>query len=239
MGTFDDRLLGLWVCDDGRAVKIARAGDALRVTITDPDGRPFDYNSDVYTASTQTIDRPAAWETGHRMPYVSVEIGKPGWAHTYKLHVAVADRSPDAKFQYRAATSADPLADVILVPDLGGSWADAVVNDPYEDGYMDVPWMRPWLNFSAVACRAIPHPAVKTQSYWEIEVTADLPLPSPGREQPQERAPAGFLDRCAACGRPGTEFVSATDDSGTGWRQFYVTSRCPRCERYSRWHYND
>ena len=36
--TFDDRWSGLWVCDDGRAVRVDRAAEALRLSVTDARG---------------------------------------------------------------------------------------------------------------------------------------------------------------------------------------------------------
>lgn len=86
--------------------------------------------------------------------------------------------------------------------------------------------------------RRDPHPRCeRTSSYWKLSSHDERPSLS-GREQPVERVSHWCDARCVRCGFR-CSIEAATDDSGTGWRQWFLLLRCDRCGRWSVWHYDD
>lgn len=92
--------------------------------------------------------------------------------------------------------------------------------------------------FVAVDRREDPHPRCRPRSScWKLSSSLTRPTLA-GRPEPVERAARWCEPRCARCAMR-CAIVEATDDSGTGWRQQFLSLWCARCERWSRWHYDD
>ena len=87
------------------------------------------------------------------------------------------------------------------------------------------------------------HPSIALSGYWKAHILV-APSTLPGRTlntaTARSRAPVGLLDTCGVCGPGGApQLVNATDDSGTGWRQFYFEYHCATCDAYTLYHYDD
>ncbi len=92
--------------------------------------------------------------------------------------------------------------------------------------------------FVAVDSRQDPHPRCRPRSScWKLSSSPSRPTLT-GRPEPVERAARWCDPRCARCAMR-CAIVEAADDSGTGWRQQFVSLLCARCGRWSLWHYDD
>ncbi len=238
---FDDRWLGLWVCDDGRAVEIRRSADALALSVTDARGASL-----AELVGTVVAPDPARARDPHSLPNVRMatvraEVGEGITAQTWKLYLAALDTAPDARFRYRPARADDDLASVQLLPECGASLLEIVSDDPWtNEDYGTIPWALPYLPFTHVNARTTPHPLVAPpSSYWKVTVTDAAPGELPGRAVEVATARAWCELRCGRCGSIDVEINEARDDSGTGWRQLFASVRCARCGRSTTWHYDD
>ena len=84
------------------------------------------------------------------------------------------------------------------------------------------------------------HPNVRLVSYWRAS-WGDTPEDLTGvpLHEGERTGPAGCPRHCAKCGSPALAFAGATNDSGTGWRQYFFQFHCGACGAYSLFHYDD
>ena len=239
--TFDDRWLGLWVCDDGRAVEIRRSADALALSVTDARGASL-----AELVGTVVAPDPARARDPHSLPNVRMatvraEVGEGIFAQTWKLYLAALDTAPDARFRYRPARADDDLARVQLLPECDASLLEIVSDDPWTNkDYGTIPWALPYLPFTHASARATPHPLVAPpSSYWKVTVSDTAPGDLTGRAVDAATARSWCELCCGCCGSNRVEITEALDDSGTGWRQLFAVVRCERCGRATIWHYDD
>jgi len=239
--TFDDRWSGLWVCDDGRAVRVDRAAEALRLSVTDARGASLAELVGAFVAPDPARALDPDSLPALRLARLRAEVGEGITAQTYTLYVAALDAAPGARFRYRPARADDALSQMQLLPECGPSMLEIVADDPWSNpDYGTVGWALPYLPFTHVDARAALHPLVRpTSSYWEVSVADAAPAGRSGRAVDDAAARSWCEPRCGRCGSAGVEVAEARDDSGTGWRQLFVVVRCGRCGRWTTWHYND
>jgi len=239
--TFDDRWSGLWVCDDGRAVGVGRAGDSLRLAVTDARGASLAELIGAFVAPYDAHARDPTSVPALRMGRVRAEVGEGITAQTYTLYIAALDAAPGARFRYRPARGDDALSLVQLLPQCGPSMLEIVADDPWSNpDYGTIGWALPYLPFTHVDVRASLHPLVRpSSSYWKVAVAEAAPAGLTGRAVDDAAARSWCEVRCGRCGSAGVEVAEALDDSGTGWRQLFVVVRCRRCGRWTTWHYDD
>lgn len=176
-----------------------------------------------------------------RMARVVAEVGEDPLAQTYTLFIGTRDTRAGAHYQNREVRPDDPRATLVLFPETGASFVEMMTSDPWTDpDYGKIWWAEPWLDFTHVDARSVPHPTVRPRStYWKISVHDQMPERLTGREQPERRARDWAELRCGLCGNSGAPIERTLDDSGTGWRQLFVVLRCERCGRRTLWHYDD
>lgn len=229
------------MCDDARGLRIehveADAKHPMRITVTASDGRVHG----VLPAVLVPPLRPEDALPRSRMARVVAEVGEGALAQTYTLFVGTRDTREGARYQNREVLPEDPREALVLFPESGASFLELMTSDPWTDpDYGRIAWSEPWLDWTHVDRRAVPHPSVKPRStYWKISVHDAPPERLTGREQPASEARAWTELRCALCGDTSATIERALDDSGTGWRQLFVVLRCDRCGRRSLWHYDD
>ena len=239
--SFGDRWLGLWVCDDGRGVRIGRAAHRISLSVTDAHGASLaELVGDCIAPYPDHLRDPSCVPT-LRMGQVRADVGEGITARSYTLYFAALDTTPGASFRYRPAGADDAIADVLLHPDCGASMLEIVTDDPWSNpGYGTIDWALPYLPFTHADALRVLHPLVRRPSeYWSVTVGDDPPAHPPGRAVVEAKARGWCELRCGRCGCTAVDVTDAVDDSGTAWRQLHAVVRCGRCGRSTRWHLDD
>lgn len=141
---------GAWQDDLGRVLEISRPVDgSFRVTARPGDGRPpFPPSNLLCEDTVEARDLPAepcesAYPLPAGSPGLRVETGAPGYGRTLGLTLVCQLDSGAVPPTYRAPAAGDPLASLRLIPEIGGSYLDAVAYHPSEEIYGRLPWAEP------------------------------------------------------------------------------------------------
>ena len=84
------------------------------------------------------------------------------------------------------------------------------------------------------------NPQVELTSYWRGRVyQVRQSIPNTEGEHGVARAPAGIPAQCGACGGAAVDLVSAHNESGTAWQQYYCQYQCRDCGKFTVYHFDD